>query len=103
MDPGTFLAVFGTLPIAEPGDRTQLATMLFATHKEVSKVVVFLASSLALAATSAIGVLAGSLLSGFSRGKVLSYIAGTGFFGIGIHMLCRAWGGWPMSVYDQHS
>jgi len=45
--------------IAEMGDKTQLATMLFASDKEVSKWTIFLGASLALVAASGIGVLAG--------------------------------------------
>lgn len=55
--------MFGAVFVAELGDKTQLATMLFATDKDVSKVTVFIAASLALVVASALGVLAGSLLS----------------------------------------
>lgn len=41
------------------GDKTQLATMLFASDKEVSKWTIFLGASLALVAASGICVLAG--------------------------------------------
>lgn len=47
-----FLTVFGTVFLAEMADKTQLATLLFAANREVSKLTVFLAATLALAATS---------------------------------------------------
>lgn len=82
--------VFITVFIAELGDKTQLATMLFAADKEVSKLTVFVGASLALVAASAIGVLAGSMLSNTINAKYLHYIAGLGFVGIGIWMLIKA-------------
>jgi putative Ca2+/H+ antiporter (TMEM165/GDT1 family) len=76
--------------IAELGDKTQLATMLFATDKEVSKLTIFIGASLALIATSAIGVLAGSVISDYISAKHLQYIAGTGFVVIGVLTLLKA-------------
>ena len=76
--------------VAEPGDKTQLAMMLFAADKEVSKVTVFVGASLALILASAIGVLAGSAISNYVSEKHLNYIAGIGFVGIGIWTLLRA-------------
>jgi len=61
--------------------------MLFAADKEVSKMTVFLASAAALVVAAAIGVLAGSLLSGYINEKVLSYIAGVGFILIDAYTL----------------
>ncbi len=90
MDLKVFLTVFLTVFIAELGDKTQLATMLFAADKEVSKLVVFAASSLALIVAAGIGVLAGSLISTFVSEKVLSLIAGVGFVAIGLYILYQA-------------
>lgn len=83
-----FIAVF----IAELGDKTQLATMLFAADKDVSKLTVFIAASAALIVASAIGVAMGTLLSEFISEKVLSYIAGVGFILIGSFTLYQAAG-----------
>lgn len=85
-----FATVFAAVFIAELGDKTQLATMLFAADREVSKLTVFFAASAALVLASAIGVLAGSLLSNVISERVLHYIAGTGFILIGAWTLFRA-------------
>lgn len=90
MDLKIFLTIFAAVFIAELGDKTQLATMLFAADKEVSKWTVFFAASAALIVASAIGVLAGSLLSTWISERVLSYIAGTGFILIGAWTLYQA-------------
>ena len=85
-----FVPIFITVFLAELGDKTQLATMLFAADKEVSKYTVFFAASAALIVASAIGVLAGSLLSGYINEKFLHYVAGTGFIVIGAYTLYTA-------------
>ena len=85
-----FLTVLTTVFIAELGDKTQLATMLFAADKEVSKLTVFLAASLALVLASAVGVLAGSVLSEYINEKYLHYVAGAGFIIIGGYTLATA-------------
>lgn len=90
MDWKIFLAIFATVFIAELGDKTQLATMLFAADKEVSKLTVFLAASAALITASAIGVLAGSLLSEYINERYLHYVAGVGFIAIGTYTLYSA-------------
>ncbi|MBN2284404.1 MAG: TMEM165/GDT1 family protein [Deltaproteobacteria bacterium] len=90
MDLKVLLMVFGAIFVAELGDKTQLATLLFATDREVSKLVVFIGASLALIMTSAIGVLAGSLLSNYINEKYLAYAAGIGFIVIGIWTIARA-------------
>lgn len=85
-----FFTIFAAVFVAELGDKTQLATMLFASDKDVSKLTVFAAASAALIVASAIGVLAGSLLSAYIDEKLLSYIAGIGFILIGGYTLYQA-------------
>ncbi|WP_320821862.1 TMEM165/GDT1 family protein [Reinekea sp.] len=90
MDWKIFLTIFASVFIAELGDKTQLATMLFASDKAVNKTTVFLAASAALIVASAIGVIAGSLLSEYINEKYLHYIAGVGFIAIGAYTLYSA-------------
>ncbi len=90
MDWKIFALIFVSVFIAELGDKTQLATMLFATDKEIGKLTVFLAASAALIVASALGVLAGSLLSEYINEKYLHYIAGVGFIAIGTFTLYSA-------------
>jgi putative Ca2+/H+ antiporter (TMEM165/GDT1 family) len=90
MDWKIFLTIFASVFIAELGDKTQLATMLFAADKDVSKYTVFLAASAALIIATALGVLAGSVLSEYINEKYLHYVAGIGFITIGIFTLYRA-------------
>ena len=84
------LTVFTTVFIAELGDKTQLATLLFAADKDVNKLTVFFGASLALIVTSGIGVLAGGFISQYISAKYLDYIAGIGFIAIGIWTLFKA-------------
>jgi putative Ca2+/H+ antiporter (TMEM165/GDT1 family) len=90
MDFKILATIFTSVFIAELGDKTQLATMLFASDKDTSKLTVFLGASLALIATSAIGVLAGSVISQYVSEKTLHYLAGVGFIAIGIWTLAKA-------------
>lgn len=90
MDYKVLATVFVAVFIAELGDKTQLATMLFAADKAVSKLTVFVGASLALVVASAIGVAAGSLISSYLEPRQLNYLAGIGFIGIGIWTLVKA-------------
>ncbi len=84
MDIRIFMTVFATIFLAELGDKTQLATLLFSADKNVSKLGVFFAAALALILTSAIGVAVGGCLSHVVNRKLLSIIAGIAFVGVGI-------------------
>jgi len=86
----TLAVVFSAVFVAELGDKTQVATMLFATDKEVSKWLVFLGASLALIVASGIGVVAGSFVSNYISEKYISIVAGIGFVLIGIVTIFRA-------------
>lgn len=90
MELKVFFTVFAAVFIAELGDKTQLATMLFAADKAVSKWTVFMNASAALVVATAIGVIAGTLLSEFISEKYLNYLAGAGFILIGAFTLVRA-------------
>jgi len=90
MDWKVFFTVFGTVFLAELGDKTQLATMLFASDSNVSKYTVFLAASLALVVAAGLGVLAGTMLGEVINPKYLHYIAGVGFVAIGVFTIVTA-------------
>ncbi len=90
MDYKILFTVFASVFIAELGDKTQLATMLFAADKDVSKLTIFCGASLALILTSALGVLVGGALSAYVSERFLQYAAGIGFVLIGAWTLVKA-------------
>jgi len=92
MDLKLAATVFGVVFLAELGDKTQLATLLFAARTPESLLTVFLGASVALVATSAIGVLAGALVAQYVSPKLLSYVAGAGFIVIGAWTIWQASG-----------
>ncbi len=77
---GSFFSVF----IAELGDKTQLATILFSTDQQLNKWSVFAASSLAFVLSSLFAVLIGSQLSQWINPRIAKLVAGIGFIGIGV-------------------
>jgi putative Ca2+/H+ antiporter (TMEM165/GDT1 family) len=83
MDLKVLVTVFGIVFLAELGDKTQLATLLFASRSPGNLIAVFVGASAALVLASAIGVVAGGLISQYVSPKSLSYIAGVGFVLIG--------------------
>jgi putative Ca2+/H+ antiporter (TMEM165/GDT1 family) len=83
MDLKVLVAIFGTVFLAELGDKTQLATVLFASNRENSMFAVFAAASLALVASTALAVAVGSQLANYVNTRHLSIVAGLGFLAIG--------------------
>lgn len=78
-----FISVF----IAEFGDKTQIAALLFASDKQLSPWAVFAMSSLALITASAIAVVVGCVAKDYLAQIPLKLIAGIGFILIGVWTL----------------
>ena len=87
MDLKLFATVFATIFVAELGDKTQLATLLYASDASHPKLTVFAASASALVLTSALGVLAGALVSEFVSPRILRWGAGLGFIAVGVWVI----------------
>ncbi len=90
MDIKLAVTVFGVVFLAELGDKTQLATLLFSAKSPENLMTVFLGASLALVATSALGVAAGGIVARYVSPDLLSYIAGAGFVIIGVWTIWQA-------------
>lgn len=76
-------AVFISVFLAELGDKTQLATLLFASGGEYKPWQVFLAAASALVCSTAIAVLLGTFAAKYLAFIPLKLIAGIGFILIG--------------------
>ena len=86
-----FFTVFISVFLAELGDKTQLATMLFASQSGgPGKWTVFFAASAALVVSAGIGVLAGAAVGKFISPRTLQIVAGLGFVLIGAWTLWQA-------------
>ena len=80
-------SIFVTVFLAELGDKTQIATLLFAADPRLSRLGVFAASAAARALSSLLAVLIGSQLSLLVSPRILKGIAGMGFLLIGLWTL----------------
>lgn len=80
-------SIFAVVFLAELGDKTQLATLLFASDRALSPFRVFLAAAAALVVSTALAVLAGSLAARYLAAIPLKPIAGVAFIAIGGWML----------------
>jgi len=87
MDLKLFATVFSTVFLAELGDKTQLATLLYAADASHPKLTVFVAAAAALVLTSALGVLAGSFVAAYVDPRALRWVAGIGFIAVGAWVL----------------
>ncbi|GAB4531722.1 MAG: hypothetical protein Tsb0010_13020 [Parvularculaceae bacterium] len=77
------ITVFVTVFLAELGDKTQLATLLFAADPERDRFLVFLAAAGALVASTALAVALGAAAERYLSLIPLKLIAGIGFLLIG--------------------
>lgn len=76
--------IFTTVFLAELGDKTQLATLLFASSEKTSPWPVFFAAASALVLSTAIAVALGTSAERYLTMVPLKLIAGLGFIAIGI-------------------
>jgi putative Ca2+/H+ antiporter (TMEM165/GDT1 family) len=83
----TYAAIFASVLLAELGDKTQLATLLFATSPGVSRTGVFLAAAGALVTSTLLAVLIGARLGQWVAPATLRTVAGVVFVAIGVWML----------------
>ena len=90
MDLKILVTVFASVFVAELGDKTQLATLIFSAEQAANRLAVFIAASSALVVATAIGVLAGGAVAQYVSPVVLKYAAGTGFIAIGLWTILRA-------------
>lgn len=80
------LVAFGSIFLAEMGDKTQLATALLSAESN-HPLWTFAGAATALIATSLIGVLAGQWVARVVPPKLIKVTAGVGFFAIGTTLL----------------
>ena len=80
----TVLVIFGSVLLAELGDKTQMATMLYATDTSVRPLTIFLAASSALVLSTLLAVVFGSAITRFVSPATLKLIAGIAFIAVGI-------------------
>ncbi|MFB3909071.1 MAG: TMEM165/GDT1 family protein [Candidatus Eisenbacteria bacterium] len=86
-----FFMSFGLIFLAELGDKTQLATLALAARTDVpgGRWLVFAGSGLALVATSALAVVAGSLLDRTVPPHVIRWVSGLLFLAAGLWTLLK--------------
>jgi putative Ca2+/H+ antiporter (TMEM165/GDT1 family) len=87
MDLRLFATVFASVFLAELGDKTQLATLAYASDAAHPPLTVFAASATALVLSTGLGVLAGSLVAEHIDPRWVRWSAGAGFVAIGLWIL----------------
>lgn len=78
-----YFTVFATVFMAELADKTQFATILFASDGRHEPWLVFVAAALALVVSTALAVFLGSLAERHLTMIPLKLIAGLGFMAVG--------------------
>jgi len=84
-----YAVVFVSVLLAELGDKTQMATLLFASDTALSRWGVLAAAGGALVTSTALAVLVGTWLGSWLTPRHLNLAAGIGFVAIGAWMLLR--------------
>jgi putative Ca2+/H+ antiporter (TMEM165/GDT1 family) len=87
---GQFLTIFLSVFIAEVGDKTQLATLLFASNENTGRLAVFIAAGSALLLSTLLAVLAGGWIARTIQPSTLKILSGVGFVLIGMWTLWSA-------------
>lgn len=82
-----YFSIFLTIFLAELGDKSQIAAMLFASDDGRSKLLVFAAASSALIAATGLSVLLGAAAERHFGAAPLKLLAGLGFIVIGVLMV----------------
>jgi putative Ca2+/H+ antiporter (TMEM165/GDT1 family) len=88
MNRSLFWTTFGTVFLAEIGDKTQLAAMT-ATVRSGQIWTVFLAASAALVCATAIGVVVGEAVFKYIPEAAIRWVAGTAFIAVGLWVLAK--------------
>lgn len=91
MDLKLLLTTFGTVFLAELGDKTQLATLCFAAESK-SRLAVFVGSASALVLTSLLAVVLGCEASKLIPANYIKVGAGVLFIVLGFWMVCFSGG-----------
>ncbi len=78
------LGIFFSVFLAELGDKTQIAILVFAAEGEISRLAIFLVASLALIASTGLAVVVGAAAGNLLESLPLKLIAGVVFIGIGL-------------------
>ena len=90
MDLKLTATVFVTIFVAEIADKTQIATLLYASNAQHSRLSVFIGSALALMVASGAAVLAGVGLSNWIDERLMARVAGIAFILVGVWTIVRA-------------
>ncbi len=76
-------SIFAVIFLAELGDKTQIATLLFASDRSHHPALVFLAAAAALVLATGMAVVVGNLGARYLEALPLKLIAGIGFIALG--------------------
>lgn len=83
------IIIFFAILLAGLGEKTRLATFLYAPDRNVSKTAIFFTTAVALVLCMGIAVLIGEKLSALLSPDILNTVAGSGFVLIGFWILLQ--------------